>query len=183
MIEPPPQPRKAVAANKRKAATRKARKPGARKVRAALPKAKPNARPGAAACKAIVNSPSQPTMQDTSAAMMTADLLDRALAMQSDPVEVVPAIVPPLPAPAADPLAVGATPLPRARAIAHQRSNALLDVIGYWLRDAGRWLSRWGKVRRKAEARSIVARATARHRALQSQVEALEALREIARAD
>ncbi|MBB3859656.1 hypothetical protein GGQ88_000896 [Novosphingobium hassiacum] len=122
--------------------------------------------------------------QEATAPMITADLLDRALAMQATPVEAAVIAVPPTPAPAAAPtLAAGVTPIPRSHAVAQHRSTALLDVIGYWLRDAGRRLLRWGQPRHRAKARVQVARANARLRAMQSQVEALEALREVARAD
>lgn len=154
---------------------RKPRKSSARKSGAAPRKAKALAR----------TTDPQPTSitQDTAIPMTTADLLDRALAMQSDKADAtLPAFIQP-PAPAAPPPAVGATPLPRSRSLAHPRSHALLDVIGVWLRDAGRWLSRWSNGSPKSQARSIVARANARHRAMQSQIEALEALREVARAD
>ena len=174
IVAPSPLSRKVSVA--RKAAPRKPRKPrksAARKHRPATrkPKLDPQV--------AII----APDKQDATAPMLTADLLDRALAMQAPPVEAALAVAPPLPAPVALPPAAGVTPIARSKAIAQHRSNALLDVIGYWLRDAGRWLSRWGNTRQKAEARAQVARANARLRAMQSHVEALEALREVARAD
>lgn len=152
---------------------RNARKQSARKPRATLRK------PKAAAQIAII----VPDKQDATAPMLTADLLDRALAMQATPVETAVAVVPPPRAPAALPHAAGVTPIPRSRALAQHRSNALFDAIGYWLRYAGRWLTRWGGGQRKDDVRALVARANARHRALQSQAEALEALRQVAKAD
>ncbi len=163
-------------ASARRSAPRKPRKP--RKSAARKPRAAPR-RPKHAAQVASI----APDKQEATVPMLTADLLDRALAMQATPEETAATAAPPPPAPAAPPLAAGVTPIPRSRAIAQHRSNALLDVIGYWLRDAGRWLTRWGKARQKAQARTQVARANARLRALQSQVEALDALREVARAD
>lgn len=160
-------------ASPRKAAPRKPRKSAASKQRAAAHKARPKRQ-----VAAII-----PVKQEGTASMFTADLLDRALAMQAPQAQMARPVVTPPPAPAAHPLAVGVTPIPRSKAVAQHRSTALLDVIGYWLRDAARLLTRWGKARQKAEARTQVARANARLRALQSQAEALDALREVARAD
>lgn len=161
------------ASTPRKSAPRKPRKNAARKHRAASRNVKPKVQVASVA----------PDKPEATAPMLTADLLDRALAMQAPPVEETAPVAPSSPAPAANPLAAGVTPIPRFRAIAQHRSTALLDVIGCWLRDAGRWLTRWGRARQKAEARTQVARANARLRALQSQVEALDALRDVARAD
>lgn len=170
--EKPKRVRKA-ASSPKASGPRKPRKSSVGKSRAVPGKAK-------AAPRAATQQPTSIT-QDTAIPMTNADLLDRALAMQSETADAtLPAAIQP-PAPATPPPAAGATPLPRSRSLAHPRSHALLDVIGYWLRDAGRWLSRWSSG--KSQARSMVARANARHCAMQSQIEALEALREVARAD
>lgn len=116
--------------------------------------------------------------------MMTEDLLDRALAMKPVPAEdaLILPLAPPMAPAAPSPATAGANPcpqpIPRSNALTAARSTALLDIIGYWLRDAGNWLVRRNTRRRKAEERALIARATARHHALQSQHDALAALRE-----
>ncbi len=110
--------------------------------------------------------------------MTTQDLLERALALKPDPLARATAVAI-SPAPATPPLTAGANPLPRWRALAPRRGHALRDAIAHWLKDTGRWLS--ARFVRKAADRARVARANARHRALQSQFEALEALREVAK--
>lgn len=70
-------------------------------------------------------------------------------------------------------------PLPRARSLALVRRQGLIDAIGLWLRDTGRWLARWSARRQKTRRdQHRLAQASARHRALQSQMEALAAIRE-----
>lgn len=128
-----------------------------------------------------------PTLQalpEPAPAMFTQDLLDRALAMRPEPATTTSptSALPPAPAQALPPFGAGASPIPRSRAISVQRGGALRDVIAQWLGEAGRWLSRLCRPGKSAE-RAQVARANARHRALQSQFEALEALREVAKAD
>lgn len=122
----------------------------------------------------------QTLAQDRPAAMLTNDLLDRALAMK--PMPIAEAQVP-APPPRAPVTAMADTPLPRAKSLAPVRGQGLFDIIGHWLRDAGNWLIRLDKNRRKDEERARMAQANARHRALQSQFDALEALREVGRAD
>lgn len=122
----------------------------------------------------------QALAQDRPAAMLTNDLLDRALAMKPMPSAESQA---PVPTPRAPVTAMADTPLPRTKALATVRGQGLFDIIGHWLRDAGNWLIRWDKSRRKDEERARIAQANARHRALQSQFAALEALREVGRAD
>lgn len=113
--------------------------------------------------------------------MTTPDLLDRALAIQP---------APELPAPephfrsAPEPLrtASGApeTPLPRSKAPAIARSGGLIEAIGNWLRQTGNLLARWRARRRHTPAERLqLAQAAARQRALQSQFEALEALKTV----
>ena len=112
--------------------------------------------------------------------MMTEDLLDRALAMKplvaEDPTVVSPAVC-------ALPATDSTAPIPRSRALAVAGSGAVFDRIGQWLREARTWLARFHGGSRKADARTRIARANARHRALQSQSEALAALRESANID
>ncbi|MDT0506885.1 hypothetical protein [Novosphingobium sp. MMS21-SN21R] len=170
-------------ASRRKTPVRKAAPVAARKARAAKPSAQGQRKTRipavpAEAAKAVASAPaSQPLAQDT-ATMMTQDLLERALALKPEPVETTPTRAT-SPAPATPPLTAGANPLPRSRALVPQRGHALRDAIAHWLKDTGRWLSaRFG---RKAADRARVAHANARHRALQSQFEALEALREVAK--
>lgn len=158
--------------NRRKSAAPKARKPRAgasRKVRSHASNA----------VEALVAT-GQPLSQEAPVAMMTEDLLDRALAMKplavEDPTVVSPLVSGP---PATDSTA----PIPRSRALAVAGSGAVFDRIGHWLREARTWLARFHGGGRKADARTRIARANARHRALQSQTEALAALREVARVD
>ncbi len=130
---------------------------------------------------AAVTAPApQPLAQDT--AMMTQDLLERALTLKPAPVDETPPAVP-APAlsraPAMPPITAGDTPLPRSRALTTQRGYSLRDIIAHWLQGTGRWLS--VRLGRKAADRARVAHANARHRALESQFEALEALREVAK--
>ncbi|WP_197274661.1 hypothetical protein [Novosphingobium sp. AAP83] len=118
--------------------------------------------------------------KDKPAAMLTHDLLDRALAMRPMPIAEVPVPAPP---PRAPVTAVADKPIARGQALAPVRGQGLFDIIGHWLRDAGNWLIRLDKSRRKDEERARIAQAKARHHALQSQFDALEALREAGRAD
>jgi hypothetical protein len=114
--------------------------------------------------------------------MMTETLLDRALAIK--PLSVEDALILPPPAATFARSASTATgPIPWSKALAPARGSGLFDIIGHWLRDAGSWLGRWNKRGRKDEERARKARARARHHALQSQFDALEALRQVAKAD
>lgn len=114
--------------------------------------------------------------------MLADDLLGRALALKSEPVAVSPPVPALPPAPAVLSFEAGATPIPRSRAMSVQRGSTLREVIAHWLGEAGRLLARLRRPGKSGE-RARVARANARHRALQSQFEALEALREVAKAD
>lgn len=74
-------------------------------------------------------------------------------------------------------------PLPRARSLVPARRQGLVDVIAWVLRDSGRRLARWSARRHKArEEQAEIARAARERLALQSQLEALAALREFAKA-
>lgn len=120
----------------------------------------------------------QSLAKDAPVPMLTEDLLDRALAMKPVALEEAP---PPTARPSVQ--AAPQTPLPRSRAVTTSRGQGLFDIIGHWLRDAGNWLIRLDKGRRKDEDRVRLARAKAKQHALQSQYDALEALREVAKAD
>jgi hypothetical protein len=171
-----PKPRKgAKAAVRRKAA---AAKPGAPKT--AAPR-KPRVSPKSRSPKAPAIA-AQVLTKDAPAPMMTEDLLDRALAMRPQPADTAVAEVRASPQQVSTP-AEPDRPIPRSQALAITRGHGLFDIIGHWLRDAGSWLDRLTKGRRKAEHRTRAARANARQRALQSQFDALEALREVAKAD
>jgi hypothetical protein len=124
--------------------------------------------------------------QEASVAMMTEDLLDRALAMRPlpaekalppEPVRVTQARLPATPD----------SPLPRSRALSTARGQGLFDIISHLLRDFGGWagslIGHMNKRRGNADERAHAARAKARQHALQSQFDALEALREVAKAD
>ena len=114
--------------------------------------------------------------------MMTETLLDRALAVK--PLSAEDALILPTPAATFARSTSPATgPVPRSKALAPARGSGLFEIIGHWLRDAGSWLGRWSKGGRKDQERARKARARARHHALQSQFDALEALREVAKAD
>jgi len=121
-----------------------------------------------------------PLAQEAPVPMMTVDLLDRALAVKPALAEDA-LILKPTPRPAGAAATSTPDPIPRSKALAPARSTALLDIIGYWLRDAGNWLVRRNMSRRQAEERTRMARASARLHALQSQHEALEALQETAK--
>lgn len=117
-----------------------------------------------------------PSAEQVRATMTMIDLLDRALAMEPEL---------PLPSPppgvvvAASACEVGnAAPLPRSRALVHGPGMGLLEAIGNWLRSAAKALAFWRPARREAALeRTRLIRANARQRALQSQFEALEALK------
>jgi hypothetical protein len=105
--------------------------------------------------------------------MPTVDLLSRALAVQPEPAP--PTEAKQVSLPPAVPPADAAQPLPRARSLAATGNHGnLFDAIGHWLQGAARWLSTW------RGQRTRIAQARARHHALQSQFEALEALNEVA---
>jgi hypothetical protein len=151
---PPAAPKQKRAAKPRKAAS--GRKAGPAKRRAPVPKAARKVLPLPTTAKA------EP--------MPTVDLLSRALAMQAAP-EVEPRFEARPAVPPADIM----QPLPRAQSlVAAGHSGGLIDAIGHWLQGAARWLSTW------RGQRTRIAQARARHHALQSQFEALEALKEVA---
>lgn len=112
--------------------------------------------------------------------MLADDLLGRALALKPEPVAATP-LAPAVP-PVMDPVGAGAPLIPRSRAMSVKGGSTLREVIAHWLGEAGRLLARLRRPGKSGE-RARVARANARHRALQSQFEALEALREVAKAD
>lgn len=171
-----PKPRKgAKAAVRRKAA---AAKPGAPKT--AAPR-KPRVSPKSRSPKAPAIA-AQVLTQDPPAPMMTEDLLDRALAMRPQPADTAVAEVRASPPQISTP-AEADRPIPRSQALAITRGHGLFDIIGHWLRDAGSWLGRLSRGSRQAEDRALATRTKARHNALQSQFDALEALREVAKAD
>ncbi|MCY1669979.1 hypothetical protein OVA07_03020 [Novosphingobium sp. SL115] len=102
--------------------------------------------------------------------MPTVDLLSRALAMQAAPeVELrveARSVVPP-----ADIM----QPLSRAQSlVAAGHNGGFINAIGHWLQGAARWLATW------RGQRARIAQARARHHALQSRFEALEALKDVA---
>jgi hypothetical protein len=69
-------------------------------------------------------------------------------------------------------------PIPSGRALTVRR-HGFVDVLAHVLRESGRRLARWSaRKRREQDMREELARANARMRALESQLEALEALRE-----
>ncbi|OYX60368.1 MAG: hypothetical protein B7Y89_16440 [Novosphingobium sp. 32-60-15] len=171
-----PKPRKtAKPVVRRKAATAKPVAP-----KTAAPR-KPRVSPKSRSPKAPAIA-AQVLTQDAPAPMMTEDLLDRALAMRPQPADMAVPRVPASP-PHGSTSAEATSPIPRSQALATTRGHGLFDIIGYWLRDAASWLDRLTKSRRKAEDRTQAARAKARQHALQSQFDALEALREVAKAD
>ncbi|MGV3511315.1 MAG: hypothetical protein ACO1OX_04855 [Novosphingobium sp.] len=101
--------------------------------------------------------------------MTTIDLLDRALALEP---ELAVVSSKPLSAIASATVA-DSTPLPRSHAPMLPRGSGLLDTIAQWFRS----LAAWRGARAQADRnRTLLARASARQRALQSQQEALEAL-------
>lgn len=119
--------------------------------------------------------------KEAPAPMTTIDLLDRALAIQP---ESHPSSPPPSPAPCNASPEAGGVPLPRSRAPAQVRGSGLIDAIGDWLRHVANRLGRWRGGRRNAGSdRAASVHAAARQRALQAQFEALEALREMAKAE
>lgn len=165
----------AKAAVRRKAATTK---PGAPKT-AAPRKPRVSAKSRSPKAPAIA---AQVLTQDAPAPMMTEDLLDRALAMRPRPADTAVPQAPASPPHVSTPDDAD-RPIPRSQALATTRGQGLFDIIGHWLRDAGSWLDRLTKGRHKAGHRTQAARAKARQHALQSQFDALEALREVAKAD
>ncbi len=87
------------------------------------------------------------------------------------------AALPPL-AGAVPPIAE-ALPLPRSRSLVPARRQGLVDVIAFLLRDSGRRLARWSARRHKMrEQYAQVYASDLRKAAMQSQLEALEALRQ-----
>lgn len=112
--------------------------------------------------------------------LVAEDLLTRALAIQPPSMPDAP-IMPKVVAAAAPDSVDAAKPLHRSRALTTTGSHGLFGTISQWLQGAGRWLSQWrAQQRRSAAERARLAQARARHRALQSQFEALEALKKIA---
>jgi hypothetical protein len=72
-----------------------------------------------------------------------------------------------------------ALPLPRSRSLVPARRQGLVDVIAFLLRDSGRRLARWSARRHKMrEQYAQVYASDLRKAAMQSQLEALEALRQ-----
>ncbi len=165
---------------RRKAAPPKVRKPRTAAPNAAAPPASAKRKPRAVAKPPVTAG--QPPAQDAAAAMMTENLLDRALAIKPLSAEDV-LILPSTSATLARSATPTTSPIPRSKALAPARGFGLFDIIGHWLRDAGSWLGRWNKRGRKDEERARKVRARARHHALQSQFDALEALRQVAKAD
>lgn len=112
--------------------------------------------------------------------LVAEDLLTRALAIQPPSMPDAP-IMPKVVAAAAPDSVDAAKPLHRSRALTAPGGHGLFGSISHWLQGAGRWLSQWrAQQRRSAAERARLAQARARHRALQSQFEALEALKKIA---
>lgn len=102
--------------------------------------------------------------------------LSPALAPEPAPIFVLPSA--PEPLVTALPLLAAALPLPRSRSLVPARRQGLVDVIAFLLRDSGRRLARWSAQRHKMrEQYAQVYAADLRKAALQSQQEALEALR------
>lgn len=150
--------------------------------RKTAPKGGSRKKPRTAAAKQVRSAPVPATAaKDALAPMTTIDLLDRALAVQP---EAGPSQPPLSPVPCGASPDAGNIPLPRSRAPAPVRGSGLIDAIGDWLRHVANRLGRWRGNRRSAgSARAALVHAAAHQRALQSQFEALEALRESARAD
>ena len=171
-----PKPRKAAKpVVRRKAATAK---PGAPKTTSPR---KPRVSPKSRSPKAPAIA-AQVLTHDAPAPVKTEELLDRALATRPRPAaKAVGQVRVSLPH-TSTPAEAG-RPIPRSQALAATRGQGLFDIIGHWLRDAGSWLDRLTKGRRKAQDRAQAARVKSRHHALQSQFDALEAQREVAKAD
>lgn len=180
-VSPSPKPPRAKAKPARKRASPQKRKKTAAKAAGAI---KPPAKPRAALRRTATPAVPIPATPNKDTAMTIDDLIDRALAVQATLAEAPVPVVPLPSVPAALPLLAADAAIPRARALAPQRGTGLVDAIAVWLHDAARWLARWGgRGRRKADARAAIARARARQHALQSGIEALEALRELRRGD
>lgn len=151
----PSPPRKATrrkAADARKPASQEAELPMAARPPAAMPSA-PNVQPGS----------------DATVAMTMIDLLDRALAMEPE----LPSAPTESPSAKASATMAEVTPLPRSHTPMLPRGSGLFETIAQWFRSLALWRSTRA---RKAQDRNHAVRANARHRALQSHSEALEAL-------
>lgn len=153
----------------------KARRSSPRKAsaRASTGAAKSVCGKGAAVAAEVVTPPSA---EQVPATMTMIDLLDRALAIEPElpPLSPQPNVVV-----AASPCDVtNVAPLPRSRALAHGPGKGLIEAIGNWLRSTAKALAFWRPARGEtALERTRLSRANARQRALQSQFEALEALK------
>lgn len=163
----PPAPKKPRKVAKGKSARRR---PGpARKTAPKKAKAPAKALPKKPAAPAV-----PPPSTELPAPMTTLDLLDRALALEPEPApEFQPFVPAPLSA-TASPDVAEVAPLPRSQSLTHPRGSGLLDTIAQWFRSLALWR---GVTGRRARDRTRLAQASARQRALQSQLEALEALR------
>ncbi|MBF9151959.1 hypothetical protein [Novosphingobium jiangmenense] len=159
----PKKPRKVA-----KGKSAKRRPTTARKTAPKKAKAPARASPRKSAAPAV-----PPPSTEPPAAMTTIDLLDRALALEPEPApELRPLVPAPLSATASPDMAESA-PLPRSHSLTHPRGSGLLETIAQWFRS----LASWRRARAaSARDRTQLARASARQRALQSQLEALEAL-------
>lgn len=170
----PESPKPAAPKKPRKVAKGKSAKRRPAPTRKTAPK---KARSPAKAAKALPRKPAAPAVPPPSpeppAAMTTIDLLDRALALEPEPApEFQPLVSAPLSASASPDVAESA-PLPRSHSLTHPRGSGLLETIAQWFRS----LAAWRRTRATtARDRTQLARASARQRALQSQLEALEAL-------
>lgn len=150
-------------------------KPGRKRARSSSPKraAAPPRRRARAAKVAAAQPPSVP--QPAIDAATTDALLDRALSMKAEPMPQPNSSEPTAPPPAALSSAEVCPdqPLSRSRSLALPPPRSLGEAIGRWLRDAGRWIARLSARRRQSPAeRAMLARASARHMAIQSQLAA-----------
>jgi hypothetical protein len=98
-------------------------------------------------------------------------------APESAPAFLLPSA--PEPLVTAPPPVAAALPLPRSRSLVPARRQGLVDVIAFLLRDSGRRLARWSSRRQKMrEQYAQIYASDLRKAAMQSQLEALEALRQ-----
>lgn len=167
----PESPKPAAPKKPRKVAKGKSAKRRPAPARKTAPK---KAKAPAKTAKAVPSKPAAPAVpppsSEPSAAMTTIDLLDRALALEPE----LPALVPESLSATASPDVAESAPLPRSHSLVHPRGSGLLDTIAQWFRS----LALWRRARATtARDRTQLAQANARQRALQSQLEALEALR------
>ncbi len=188
----PETPRRPKGKKARKAAMRMA---AAQARKAAAPHALPAAPP-----KEALPQPAL-LLEPAAAPADEVESLPHALALQAAPdalpqtlPEALPPVGPPaepeplplfLLPPAPEPLVTSAppiaadVPLPRSRSLVPARRQGLVDVIAFFLRDSGRRLARWSARRHKMrEQYAQVYASDLRKAAIQSQLEALEALRQ-----